>query len=640
MDEQSLNAYLNLVNALLTCPSGQEGEVLSANQELIDAHLVHIMEQVAEKLLVENGNENSAIFLQNLANKIAGLFANLSATNSEEYFKFLLNLLQAISDSDANLQVVYPILQANIDKLNAQLVEVLQTWGSNYLTELLSEEAQNLASALCDFGNLLQQFPRGHRADNLEIAIVSYQTAMIIFNQKSYPIEWAMTHINLGSAYTNRICGEKAENVEKAISAFCCALTVITPISFSRDWATCQINLGRAYYNRIKGVRGQNLENTIVFYQAALQVYNRQNFPDQWASLQNSLGNAYSDRIIGDRAENVEIAINYYQSALQVYTCENFPDQWATTQNNLGTSYNCRILGKRLENLEQAIHCYQDALQIRTREAFPQEWAATQNNLAAFYSNRIQGDRSENLEMAISCYENVLEVYSIEAFPYDWAMIQNNLGNAYSNRIRGDKVENLERAIACFNAALQIRTRDQFPENWAISQNNLGTAYSDRLRGDKADNLERAIACFKAALEVYTRSAFPQNHAETLLNLGLAYRNVPQLQLAYDTFDAVINTVEFLRSEIRSGDETKQKLAEKWNKLYLSMVEVCLGIGNYTKGMEYAERSKAYNLVELLTTRDLYPKRNLIKPISFSEIQQLLIDKKTIIIEWYVIEDK
>jgi tetratricopeptide (TPR) repeat protein len=150
------------------------------------------------------------------------------------------------------------------------------------------------------------------------------------------------------------------------------------------------------------------------------------------------------------------------------------------------------------------------------------------------------------------------------------------LANAYSNRIRGEKAENLEKAIAFYQEALEVRTRDAFPVEWAGTQNNLAIAYLYRIRGEKAENLEKAIAFYQEALKVRTREAFPQDHTDTLFNLGLAYQDAEKWQDAYDTFSAGINAAESLREEILSGDESKQKLAEEWTKLYVGMVETCL----------------------------------------------------------------
>ncbi|MEG3954091.1 CHAT domain-containing tetratricopeptide repeat protein, partial [Microcoleus sp. herbarium2] len=251
------------------------------------------------------------------------------------------------------------------------------------------------------------------------------------------------------------------------------------------------------------------------------------------------------------------------------------------------------------------------ALTIRTREAFPEKWAKTQNNLAIAYSERIRGEKADNIEVAIASYTAALSVLTRDAFPEYWAKTQNNLAIAYRNRIRGDKAENIENAIASYTAALSVRTRDAFPEKWAMTQNNLGEAYRNRIRGEKAENIEQAIAHYDNALTIRTRDAFPQGHTETLSNLGNLYRSNQQWQLAYDTYARAIETVEFLRGEIVSGDESKQKLAEEWNELYLAMVEVCIELKHDTKAIEYVERSKARNLVELLATRELYPKGDI-----------------------------
>jgi len=312
---------------------------------------------------------------------------------------------------------------------------------------------------------------------------------------------------------------------------------------------------------------------------------------------------------LGKRANNLEIAITGYQIVLNNRGPGS--ENWATTQHNLANAYTYRIRGETAENIELAIASFTAALTVYTRDAFPEKWATTQNNLAIAYTYRIRGEKAENIEVAIASYTAALSVRTRDAFPQHWATTQNNLGEAYRNRIRGEKAENIELAIASYTAALSVRTREAFPEKWAQTQNNLAIAYSERIRGEKAQNIELAIALYRHALTISTREAFPQRHTETLSNLGNLYRINQQWQLAYDTYARAIETVEFLRGEIQSGDETKQKLAEEWNQLYLGMVEVCIELERYTKALEYVERSKARNLVELVPTRDLYPKGDI-----------------------------
>jgi CHAT domain-containing protein len=382
-----------------------------------------------------------------------------------------------------------------------------------------------------------------------------------------------------------------------------------------------QNNLANAYLYRINGSRADNLERAIEFYQAALTVRTFEDFPEDWAETQNNLANAYSNRINGSRADNLERAIEFYQAALTVRTLKDFPEDSAMTQNNLANAYRNRINGSRADNSERGIEFYQAALTVYKLEDFPENWAMTQNNLANAFLYRINGSRADNLERAIEFYQAALTVYKVEDFSEKWAMTQNNLANAYLYRINGSRADNLERAIEFYQAALTVRTFEDLPEDWATTQNNLAAAYSDRINGSRADNLEKAIEFYQAALKIRTREAFPQKYAETLSNLGNLYRSNQQWQLAYENYALAIETVEILRGE-ESGDENKQKLAEVWNRLYLGIVEVCIALKRYTEAVEYAERSKAQNLIELLSVKDLYPQGEI--PIQVrQELQQL-----------------
>ncbi|NMG60642.1 CHAT domain-containing protein, partial [Geitlerinema sp. P-1104] len=143
--------------------------------------------------------------------------------------------------------------------------------------------------------------------------------------------------------------------------------------------------------------------------------------------------------------------------------------------------------------------------------------------------------------------------------------------------------------------------------------------------------------------------------------------------------------MEYLRGEIGADSEGyKRNFNEEWNNLYGGMVDVCLELGRYQDAIEYADRSKARNLVELIATRDAYPggvipenirqqlqslklaiyqeerrlqeeenpdrthlnqlrqqKQQLepYEPLHFQAMQELL-DEETAILEWYILPDK
>ena len=581
MNEERQEAYQNLIQALLSCPADNVAAILDANQGLIDAGLVQKIEQVATEK-EEKGAHYVAKFLIDIARKLAeqlGLSLSTPAPSPppkpDPQLAFLLQTLQAIAISNSNPEVIYAvkanevvssILNANLDKLDDNFALVLRNWVIDILPSLESlANVEALAILISYFSGLIQQLPLGNTARNLEIAIEGYQVVLTIITYEASPELWARCQNNLAAAYLYRIHGDRVENLEQAIN--CC--------------------------------------------HQALLVFKRETFPENWADNQINLGFAYNYRICGERADNLEYAITYLNQALLVFTLEAFPEKWANIQLNLGMTYTLRILGNKADNLEQAINCYYQALLVYTREAFPEAWAKLQNNLGAVYRYRIFGHKENNLEECITYLNQALLVFKRETFPETWAEIQNNLGMAYLFRIRGERADNLVQAITYLEQGLLVFTREDFPEKWGRNQYHLGLAYinlSDILSNrPKADVRAAAIRCYTEALEILPRQAFVQYYGEILFGLGMAYLFDNQLQLAYSTFAEVIDAVELVRSEIVSGDEAKQKLAEFYNEVYCRIVEVCLALDKLSEAIEYVERSKARNLVELLTDRDCYP---------------------------------
>jgi len=362
-----------------------------------------------------------------------------------------------------------------------------------------------------------------------------------------------------------------------------------------------------------KGDHARNVEIAIAACEVAARVFTRETWPEYWATVQNNLGSMHIQRVLGERAENLSRAINCLKNALEVYTREAFPQKWTNLQINLGTAYRESIRGNKKENLNKAISCTSEALQVINREASPEAWIKGNANLGSAYNYLYRIDKErDNWEAAIHHLSAALEVCTPKT--ETWADIQNNLGFAYFDRIQEkaeyseEKAEYSEAAIARFDEALTVFTREEFPQKWAKVKHNLGIAYRERIREEKAENLSTAISCFNEAWQVCDREAFPQDGATLKFNLGLAYQQAGQWDNAYKAFAEAINIVESSRGEIVVGsaiEGDKQKLAEEWNELYQRMVEVCLVLDKGTEAIEYVERSKTRNLVELILERDL-----------------------------------
>ncbi|MEH2093482.1 MAG: CHAT domain-containing tetratricopeptide repeat protein [Nostoc sp.] len=585
-----INLYRELIEKLLNCPEGQETEILNANSDLIDDGLVEALEELAE-VYAQNGNKN-ATFLRYMAAKVSALLDNSFRTPPpEDYASFFAKSLKLVQDSDCQPSVVHPFFQKNQHFMNQEFAQRIRncTGASN---------PEGMATLIMNFSNLVASFPLGNRASNLEIGIAGYETALQMISSEAFPKLWAALQMNLGCIYIQRLRGKKADNLEISISLLENALQFCKSQVFSVESLIAQSTLAAAYSQRIYGKRAENIEKAISYLITTLNVCNRETHPEQWAMTQTNLASAYIERIYGDPSENIERAIISLTDSCQIYTHEEFPKEWADVNNNLAGAWKNRINGLRHKNLERAISCLENALEVYTFEDFPEKWLILQNNLATIYSDYSKYNRADNLEQSMNCYNNALQFCSHDAFPQDWAMLQNNLAGLYLQT--GD----IDKAITCFLNALQIRNREFFPEEWAKTQHNLGSAYFERILANQAENFEQVMICFQNALQVRTRASFPIRHTETLFIMGLAYKVKREFYNAHNTFFSAIDTVESVRGEIISDDTVKQKLAEEWNTLYQYMVEVCLELEYFDRAIEYVERSKTRNLVELILTRD------------------------------------
>ena len=387
MSQQQISSYIGLVQSLLVSPSGNENKILQANQDLLDMGLVEVMRNIA-KINTKIGDLN-AQWLENLA---AMLETNLENTNQsvdeEKYLTFLMQVLRVISDNDGKPEAAYSLLEYNQERLNQNLLTIIQNWAGKNLPKMEPKLAQNIALDIVNFSNLILLFPLGNQINNLEIAIAGYEVALTVLHSQQFPQIWITIQNNLGSSYQKRTIGNLEENIEVAIACYDKALEVGTSSGLLQGWATTQNNLGNTYQQRIAGTRKENLENAISCYQKALTVRSLEKWPQEWASTQNNLGSAYHERIAGEKKGNIEEAIACYNLALKVRTQAEFPLDWARTQNNLGNAYLDRIVGDRQDNLEQAIACFIRGQEVYTQESYPAYWEIISNNLDLVYNEQ------------------------------------------------------------------------------------------------------------------------------------------------------------------------------------------------------------------------------------------------------------
>jgi CHAT domain-containing protein/tetratricopeptide (TPR) repeat protein len=480
------------------------------------------------------------------------------------HLNFLRKVLHATLESNSDPQVVYPLLQANLNLLDDQFVQLLQIWAIATSIETKPEEHKFIAEAVARFSRLIQQFPSEDNAVNLEIAIVGYEVVANIFTWKAFLEEWAIT----------------------------------------------QIHLGTAYYDRNRGKRADNVERAIICYKNALKFFTKEAFPEQWARLQNQLGIAYNNRILGDWLENFQAAINSYNNAQKVYTRAAFPEDWSIIQNNLGVAYSNCSWGKQEECLKLAIHHFKNALDVYTYDRFPEKWAGIKNHLGSTYhslalicNENTPGEKLANLKSAIDCCTAALQSYKLDRITLDramdWAMTQNNLGNAYRDYIRETGAQHLKLDIDCLIAALTVYTPTQLPKQWADIQNNLGLSYRER------QQIIEAIRYFQLALEIFTPDTFPLKCIAAGRNLGDTAFSAGLWTEAIQGYTATIDAIEQRRAWAIS-ESRRQGILKDFSGIYEKMVQACINAGQLEKALETVERSRSKRLVDLMASNDLY----------------------------------
>ncbi len=620
-NEARQNAYLQLVQALLECPSHLEEQLLELNSEFVDLGLVMTLLAVAQKMMEQD--DPAAVstiewlvdFAQKLAQKLGMDMGESPAEDDEDYAAFVLNLLQTVNDSEGDEATVYAFLSEHLSYLNEHLLAIFpQHIDRLFALKTEPEWKLFIASDIHNSAVDLGEFTSGNRSINLELAIACYDRALSVYTQSDFPEEWAMMQNNLANTYRDRIEGDRTANLELAIQAYQAALEVRTPRKYPIESGRIQASLEATIELR-DTLAQRDLHHPDIYESEILTPSPNPEYADFFLDLLQAVVDSQGDgRIVYQFFDNhlsyldEELLANLPQH-VRILLARKDESNWksfvASTLNSLAIDLYQFPRGNRAINLELAIECYRLALEVYTRAAYPEQWARTQMNLAVAYRSRIRGERAANLELSIESYQLALEVYTRAAYPEQWAMTQMGLAGAYWSRIRGERAINLELSIECYRLALEVYTRADYPEDWAMTQNNLAVAYGDRIRGERAANLELAIECYRLALEIYTREAYPEDCLKAARNLGNLHYEIDNWQPAIHAYETAMQAVETSRSWALN-DESRQELSKNALSIYENAIQCAINLQNYSQAIQFTERIRSRSLVELMESKDLY----------------------------------
>jgi hypothetical protein len=157
MNHHNLNAYLELVQALLDCPKGEEWNLLQQHEALITPELLKVMHGLAGQLASE-GKANAAKFLRQWETQLAHVLqATPQAVNeptqgrAESYLMLIQNLLECPKGSEPEILAHHPEL------IDPGLVQIMQQVSAQLAAKGNQEVAIYLKHLAADISHMLQE---------------------------------------------------------------------------------------------------------------------------------------------------------------------------------------------------------------------------------------------------------------------------------------------------------------------------------------------------------------------------------------------------------------------------------------------------------------------------------------------------
>jgi len=149
INQQRLKAYLDVVQGLLSCPSGEEWILLRQHPELVNSELVEVMEQVAHHLTAQ-GDIKAATYLHNWAGKLHHILTeNIPAPvkdndKTQAYLEFIQALLDCPDLCESELIEAHQnLIDPGLIKMMRQVAHKMALEGdkdsANYLLEYAAD---------------------------------------------------------------------------------------------------------------------------------------------------------------------------------------------------------------------------------------------------------------------------------------------------------------------------------------------------------------------------------------------------------------------------------------------------------------------------------------------------------------------
>ncbi len=333
MNSERQQAYLNLINQLLNCPSGEEAEVLKTHPELLDDGLVVAMLEEAENLR-RFGQLNNANRLMNCAGILLGMNDNTSVAVTRKAEAYRL------------------FEQGNQQYKLSQFKEALQSCEEALSICIKLKNRQGEANCLNNFG--LNYYSLGQ----YQKAIDFHQQSLEISREIGYRQGEAGSLGNLGLVYFS------LGQYQKVIAFHEQSLVIKREIGNRQGEANSLGSLGNTYHSL-----GQ-YQKAIDFHQQLLEISREIGNRQGEASSLDSFGNTYHS--LGQYQK----AIDFHKQSLVIKREIGNRQGEANSLGNLGNTYHF------LEQYDKAIEFSEQSLMISREIGDRQGESIALNNLA------------------------------------------------------------------------------------------------------------------------------------------------------------------------------------------------------------------------------------------------------------------
>ena len=359
MKSEREQAYLNLINQLLTCPSGEEAEVLETHPELRDDGLVATMLEEAENLR-KFGQLNNANRLMNCGGILLGMNDNTSVAVTRK----------------AEAKRLFE--QGNQQYKISQFREALHSWEQALTIYREIGHRQGEAASLGSLGNAYQFLGQ------YDTAIEFYQQSLQILREIGHRQSEANALGGLGMAY------KSLGQFHRAIEFLEQSLEISREIGARQGEGGSLGNLGLAYQSL-----GQ-FHRAIEFHQQCLEISREIGARQGEGGSLGHLGAAY------DSLGQYHRAIEFQQQQLEISREIGARQGEAIGLGNLGAAY------QSLGQFHRAIEFYQQYLEISREIGYRVGESSSLNNLGNTFLKTHQLAEAETaLRASIAIHETV-----------------------------------------------------------------------------------------------------------------------------------------------------------------------------------------------------------------------------------------